>query len=194
MFGAGWRNSYETGTALAAYAVKKTKKAVEAYVIILSDNFFSFVNYYYFRSEDSRENLAKVAEMFKEGLCSLHPRAYRELKSISMESVNSLPIEGPLYNLPYRRKVPSFGGTNFNGADPFDSFANSLTITRNDFHNFIHLDRDLISVAYGWWWAARYDQSKGRYVLDEAYDHNKIKGGAFLWAGYKAGVDFQRYA
>jgi len=97
MFGAGWRNSFETGTTLAAYAVKKTKKAVEVYMIILSDNFFfSFFNYYYLRSEDNRENLSKVAEMFKEGLCSLHPRAYRELKAISTESVNSLPIERPL--------------------------------------------------------------------------------------------------
>ena len=72
-------------------------------------------------------------------------------------------------------------------------FANSLTITRDDFANFLHIDKDKIPVAYGWWWAAQRDPtSHSGFQLSKLCDHDQIKGGAFLWGGYGIGVDFEK--
>lgn len=70
-------------------------------------------------------------------------------------------------------------------------FANSLVITRDDFSNYQHKDRDAIDIAYGLWWAAR--QNGNKYELDPACDHAQIKGGQFLYGEYGWGVDFERY-
>jgi hypothetical protein len=91
--------------------------------------------------------------------------------------------------------VPSFGVVNFEGDhnDKDSFFSNSLTVTRDDFFNFLHKDNDQIGHAYGWWWPA-WLSPDNRYIFNEKYGHDMVKGGAFIWGKYKIGVDFQRYA
>lgn len=70
-----------------------------------------------------------------------------------------------------------------------------MTITRGDFSNFQHKDKDKIEIAYGLWWPAAISKS-GRhtqYTIDDMVGHEKIKGGAFLWGEYAIAVDFERY-
>lgn len=91
--------------------------------------------------------------------------------------------------------VPSFSTLTLDGESNETPFANSLTITRGDFSNFQHRDKDKIEIAYGLWWPAarvkvgRHDQ----YVIDDKVGHEEIKGGAFLWGEYAIAVDFERY-
>jgi hypothetical protein len=67
-----------------------------------------------------------------------------------------------------------------------------LTITRDDFSNFLHRDNDHIGVAYGWWWVA--GKENGEYILDDTrFKQSDVKGGAFLFGDYSIGVDFERY-
>lgn len=95
----------------------------------------------------------------------------------------------------YRNRIPSFSAQNIDGQSAERPFANSLTITRNDFSNYQHMDADEIEIAYGLWWAAKVtgDGNSVSYTLDDAYDHSKIKGGAFLLGEFGVGVDFERY-
>ena len=74
-------------------------------------------------------------------------------------------------------------------------FSNNLTLTNNDFSNFQHCDKDHIAAAYGMWWTSSRGIIKGgelEYSFSNAFDHDKIDGGGFLWGEYKIGVDFQR--
>ena len=71
-------------------------------------------------------------------------------------------------------------------------FANSLTITYQDFSNYTHLDKGKIAVAYGWWWAASCLNMHAPWQLSKDCDHDKIEGGAFLIAEHGIAVDFQQ--
>lgn len=95
----------------------------------------------------------------------------------------------------YRNRIPSFSAQKIDGLSAERPFANSLTITRDDFSNYQHMDADEVEIAYGLWWAAKVtrDGDNVSYTLDEAYDHSKVKGGAFLLGEFGVGVDFQRY-
>jgi hypothetical protein len=88
----------------------------------------------------------------------------------------------------FRQIIPSFSTLNLDGASDETPFANSLTITRNDFANYQHKDADRIQIACGLWWPAVLAK------VDEEGSHNKIKGGAFLWGQYAIAVDFEKYA
>ncbi|KDR65649.1 hypothetical protein GALMADRAFT_81643 [Galerina marginata CBS 339.88] len=121
------------------------------------------------------DELPAVAEAFKKGLGSLYPRAFDKLKAASKSF-----------------GTPSFGYTTFNGSRSADCFANSLTVTCQDFDNFLHEDNDEIGIAYGWWWAARHNKQQNKYVVDEQCKHHSIRSGAFFWGAYKIAVDFSQ--
>lgn len=95
----------------------------------------------------------------------------------------------------HRHQVPGFDVFDWSStfSHTFDIFANSLTITRDDFANFLHSDRDEIGVAYGWWWVAGFDERKREYVLDDArFKQSDVQDGAFLFGEYSVGVDFKQ--
>lgn len=92
--------------------------------------------------------------------------------------------------------LPSFASLTLDGESAEMPFANSLTITRNDFANYQHTDNDKIEIAYGLWWPAVFHKSgrsDGQYVIDEDIGHDKIKGGSFLWGEYAIAVEFEKY-
>lgn len=88
------------------------------------------------------------------------------------------------------------GVLGFTQLDPLhldaSNFANSLIITRDDFSNYQHRDNDAIPVAYGLWWAG--SKNGTRYSIDPARDHDKIRGGQFVFGEYGWGIDFERCA
>jgi hypothetical protein len=65
--------------------------------------------------------------------------------------------------------IPSFAALSLDGESHERPFANSLTITRDDFSNYQHLDADKIQIAYGLWWAAH-----------------------FVWGDFGIAVDFEK--
>ncbi|KAJ7070746.1 hypothetical protein C8F01DRAFT_1077162 [Mycena amicta] len=88
--------------------------------------------------------------------------------------------------------VLSFAET-LDGANPQRPYTNSLTVTKCGFGNFQHLDADAIDIAFGLWWEAiriRDRDGKLRWKCSEDVDHNKTKGGEFIWGEYGIGVDF----
>lgn len=91
--------------------------------------------------------------------------------------------------------IPSFSTLTLDGKSSDTPFANSLTITRDDFANYQHVDKDKIQIAYGLWWPAtlRKVGRHHRYIIDEEIGHDQIKGGAFLWGEYGIAVEFEKY-
>lgn len=89
-----------------------------------------------------------------------------------------------------RNRIPSFAADTIDGVDSDHPFANALTITHDNFSNFLHTDKDEIEIAYGMWWVGR-KKEKGWTVGDDmAQSH--IQGGAFLWGKYGVAVDFEQ--
>jgi hypothetical protein len=89
--------------------------------------------------------------------------------------------------------IPSFAALSLDGESHERPFANSLTITRDDFSNYQHLDADKIQIAYGLWWAAHLVKgSTNHYEIRPDYDHDRIKGGAFVWGDFGIAVDFEK--
>lgn len=91
--------------------------------------------------------------------------------------------------------VPSFATLALDGNSDEAPFANSLTITRDDFANYQHKDADKIQIAYGLWWPATLHKvgHHKQYIIDSNIGHDKIKGGAFLWGEYAIAVEFEKY-
>jgi hypothetical protein len=93
--------------------------------------------------------------------------------------------------------IPAFSTLVLDGSSAEFPFANSLTLTNNDFANFQHCDKDFIPIAYGLWWTSRKDISGPKnvpsYSFDSNIDHGNVKGGAFLWGEYGIAIDFERY-
>jgi hypothetical protein len=83
------------------------------------------------------------------------------------------------------------------GSSPEFPFANSLTLTNNDFANFQHCDKDLILIAYGLWWTSKREvnpkTNTSTYSFDPTTDHGRVDGGGFLWGEYGIEIDFARY-
>jgi hypothetical protein len=83
------------------------------------------------------------------------------------------------------------------GSSPEFPFANSLTLTNNDFANFQHCDKDFIPIAYGLWWTSKQevdpDTNSSTYSFHSTTDHERVVGGGFLWGEYGIGIDFARY-
>lgn len=73
------------------------------------------------------------------------------------------------------------------------TFANSLIITRGDFSNYQHIDKDEVDIAYGLWWTGLWDDKSKRYVLDDDCDHDKVSGGLFLFSEYGYAIQFEKF-
>jgi hypothetical protein len=69
-------------------------------------------------------------------------------------------------------------------------FTNSLTITRDDFANRLHVDADETGFAYGMWWPASFNTETSRYEFTRNSSHCNVKGGAFLIGEYGAVINF----
>jgi hypothetical protein len=93
-----------------------------------------------------------------------------------------------------RERVPSFDTLTLDGSDPARPFANSLTMTAEDFANFTHRDNDFSPMVYGIWWASTDGpaQAGDRWKLAPDADHHRIKGGQFILPEYRLGIDFAR--
>lgn len=97
----------------------------------------------------------------------------------------------PVTHLMSRHRIPSFSDIALDGKSAeLYPFANSLTITRDDFANFLHCDKDEIETAFGLWWCGI--MKNGHYHVDPTVDHEQVKGGAFVWGEFGYGVDFER--
>lgn len=70
-------------------------------------------------------------------------------------------------------------------------FANSLTITNDDFANRLHNDDDELGFAYGIWWPASKSKSS-RYRMTRKSSHSSIKAGSFLISDYGVLIDFEK--
>jgi hypothetical protein len=94
--------------------------------------------------------------------------------------------------------MPDFADVKFDGKDNLHPFANSLTLTCDDFSNAQHKDNDQIAVAYGMWWASESvndghsSENREKYRFSENAQHSSVKGGAFLWGEHGAAVNFER--
>jgi hypothetical protein len=102
-----------------------------------------------------------------------------------------------LYFIVHSDNIPSFADVTFDGEDNLHPFANSLTLTYDDFSNAQHKDNDYIAVAYGMWWAStrakpgEASKVKQEFTFSKIAQHKDVQGGAFLWAEYGAAVDFE---
>ncbi|KAJ3765998.1 hypothetical protein FB446DRAFT_794519 [Lentinula raphanica] len=125
----------------------------------------------------TNEGFAYVAEQYAARLASMFPKEARMLSDFAIDN-----------------HIPSFADLEIwlNGEEAQTPFANSLTITNQDFANYVHRDRDAIDVAYGWWWTGFKEKARGHWELNEEYDHDAIKGGEFLLAEYAIAVDFSK--
>ncbi|KAF6750794.1 hypothetical protein DFP72DRAFT_909329 [Ephemerocybe angulata] len=158
MFAIGWHASMELGKTVVSYATAKSLVAQE-------------------RLEGLLPRLPEVAQLYREGFCSLFPGAYERMS----EEANS-------------RDIAEWSDILFDGTDPKHPFANALVATNNDFCNFLHVDKDEIELAYGMWWAGILDPNTDSWRFDENIDHSNISGGQFIWGEYGIMVDFERSA
>ncbi|KJA16326.1 hypothetical protein HYPSUDRAFT_207119 [Hypholoma sublateritium FD-334 SS-4] len=117
-------------------------------------------------------DLQDVALLYRDGLATLYPAGFTNLRDFAADKgiVGFTQLDMSFFNV--------------------SSFANSLVITREDFSNYQHKDKDAIAVAYGLWWAAKRNGNK--YELDAVCDHAQIKGGQFVYGEYGWGIDFER--
>ena len=92
-----------------------------------------------------------------------------------------------------REGVLSFGDA-LDGVSPQRPFTNSLTATRQGFCNFQHNDNDEAPVAYGPWWEAKQAAGDGKWEFTPDADHNRTRGGEFMWGEFGIGVDFSKFS
>ncbi|KAG1838454.1 hypothetical protein DFJ58DRAFT_668370, partial [Suillus subalutaceus] len=122
--------------------------------------------------------LPGVAQEYRDRLFTLLPHAGRQIVSESMEG-----------------GIPSFDMVSLDqGTTPQRPFANSLTLTHNDFANYLHTDRDHIPIAYGMWWVSKRENVRGPFQFHPQADHYRIPGGSFFWGEYNIGVNFSKAA
>ncbi|KAF9488233.1 hypothetical protein BDN71DRAFT_1513251 [Pleurotus eryngii] len=117
--------------------------------------------------------MSNVAKMYHDNFLSLFPAQAKKMDDFAKKN-----------------KIPSFAAETIDGVDSNHPFANALTITHDNFSNFLHTDKDEIEIAYGMWWAGRKEE-KGWTVGDDTAQRH-IQGGAFLWGKYGVAVDFEQ--
>ncbi|KAJ7243706.1 hypothetical protein C8J57DRAFT_1243307 [Mycena rebaudengoi] len=71
-------------------------------------------------------------------------------------------------------------------------FTNSFTATYHRFSNWLHCDNNYVPIAIGLWWEAECDGPGKKYEFLMDADHNKTKGGEFMWGKFGFGVDFEK--
>ncbi|KAF6758422.1 hypothetical protein DFP72DRAFT_808144, partial [Ephemerocybe angulata] len=157
MYAIGWHSSMELGKTLVCYATGKARVAQEKLRKLLPC-------------------LSDVAQLYREGLCSLFPRGYKDMSDVAASN-----------------GIAEWSDVTFDGSELNNPFGNALVVTHNDFCNFLHKDRDEIEVAYGMWWAGMFDTSLDTWRFDDKVDHGDIEGGEFLYGEYGIVVDFERY-
>ncbi|KAG2737617.1 hypothetical protein P692DRAFT_20761316, partial [Suillus brevipes Sb2] len=122
------------------------------------------------------DKLSGVAQEYRDRLFTLLPHAGHQMVSVSREG-----------------RIPSFATVSLDeGTSPEHPFANSLTLTHNDFANYLHKDRDHIPIAYGMWWVSKRERTRGPFHFDPTADQYRIPGGAFFWGEYNIGVNFSK--
>ncbi|KAG5220308.1 Polyketide synthase PksM [Salix suchowensis] len=80
-------------------------------------------------------------------------------------------------------KIPSFAAETIDGVDSNHPFANALTITHDNFSNFLHTDKDEIEIAYGMWWAGRKEEKGGQLVMIQLKGTFKVGLVEVFWRG-----------
>ncbi|KAH8114018.1 hypothetical protein DFH11DRAFT_1727040 [Phellopilus nigrolimitatus] len=92
-----------------------------------------------------------------------------------------------------KHSLPPFGQTDFNGSNAGFPFAGNLAVTYDNFSNLLHRDGDISDYAFGIWWNAEKDARTKEYTPHFTADAaKKTEGGAFLFAIYGYGVDFEK--
>ncbi|KAK7049479.1 hypothetical protein VNI00_005510 [Paramarasmius palmivorus] len=166
MFAGGWhRTKGERGVHLSRYTVDKSGG---------SETRQKKIDIY----SETSEDFSHVAEEYSEGLRRMYPLGYNLLKQ-----------HAEMYD------VPSFDQlemVTLHGKPIVNAFANSITITNDDFANYQHMDRDAIAIAYGWWWIGWQDPRTKTWHVKDEYDHDKVQGGEFLVAEHGVMIDFSR--
>ncbi|KAJ7793743.1 hypothetical protein B0H14DRAFT_3559335 [Mycena olivaceomarginata] len=117
--------------------------------------------------------LPKLAALFRHGLSCLFPGGVGMLQAFADEGVLSF-------------------GDILDGDHVERPFANSLTATRERFSNFQHMDNDASLIAYGMWFEAGKRGGDQTWSFTEDGDHEKTKGGEFIWGAFGIGVDFEK--
>ncbi|KAK7447682.1 hypothetical protein VKT23_013938 [Stygiomarasmius scandens] len=122
-------------------------------------------------------DLSAVHDAYSEGLRSMYPMEHQAMLDVAA-----------------RTGIPDFSQTEIDEENTImPALANSITITCNDFSNYLHTDRDESHIAYGWWWIGSRKNRLGRWELDiDNHNHSDVKGGAFLIGQYGYAVDFER--
>ncbi|KII87045.1 hypothetical protein PLICRDRAFT_72159, partial [Plicaturopsis crispa FD-325 SS-3] len=121
--------------------------------------------------------LPRVQSLFRDRFLRLMPGGAKEMIALAEEN-----------------HIPAFADIAFDGQSSEEPFANSLTITNDDFANYQHKDKDKIAVAFGLWWTS-HKRKEGRgtsYEFTPDVDHKDVQGGGFLFGEYGVGVDFER--
>ncbi|KAJ7673052.1 hypothetical protein DFH06DRAFT_1174225 [Mycena polygramma] len=116
--------------------------------------------------------LHEVSKLYRHGLSCLFPGAADTLQAIAD-----------------RDGVVAFSDL-LDGVSIERPFANSLTATKSGFCNLQHRDKDHAPVVYGKWFEAKGDGK--HWTFDPTADHNRTKGGEFVWGAFGIGVDFNK--
>lgn len=135
--------------------------------------------------------MSDVAKLYRERFLSLFPGLANK---ITKEAYRFAPVILSFETLDlffHRHHVPSFSQLTLDGTSKERPFANSLTLTLADFANLQHRDRDFAPIVFGAWWTAKHKQFRD-FEFNMDHDHDKVKGGGFVWGDYKLGVDFER--
>lgn len=70
-------------------------------------------------------------------------------------------------------------------------WANALTLTNDNFANFLHRDRDHIPATFGLWWVVYHKKFK-KFWFNDQIDHKNVSGGQFVWGAYGVAIDFPK--
>ncbi|KAJ7916205.1 hypothetical protein B0H13DRAFT_1495990, partial [Mycena leptocephala] len=124
--------------------------------------------------EALNDELPRLAALYRHGLACLFPGGASALQSVAD-----------------RDGVLSFADA-LDGISPERPFANSLTATKLGFCNLLHCDKDSAPIAYGKWWEAQKLRGQVKWSFAPHVDHDKTRGGEFMWGAYGIGVDFAR--
>ncbi|KAG1889499.1 hypothetical protein F4604DRAFT_1498440, partial [Suillus subluteus] len=91
--------------------------------------------------------------------------------------------------------IPSFDMVSLDeGITPQQPFTNSLTLTHNNFTNYLYTDCNHIPITYGMWWVSKHEKVRGPFEFHPQVDHYCITGGFFsevtglveiFWRGQK---------
>lgn len=146
------------------------------------------------RFKEVLERLPETAAWYRENFFSMTPGAAQKMVDDSSKCVVSRMFLMDLLTLRMliRENVPSFDTFTLDGPTPQQPFANALTLTSQEFANYIHKDKDWSPGVFGIWWTTGMAGRSPKYAFDKSFDHSNVKGGEFLLAEYGVGVAFDQ--